>query len=104
MRVVRSVNESTGGRFGHNEGAAMTKLVTEGKWTGQEGNRGKGKTDREKKKQSGVVYASRRKVRAAHLTGMSILKLCASAPSFDFAAPRLRSGRTGGGIVLRTDL
>jgi len=52
MRVVRSVTESTGGRFGHNEGGAMTKVGTEGKREGQGGEEkegGKGEKDREKK-------------------------------------------------------
>src|SRR5262249_16887384 len=54
MRVARSVTDSTGGRVGHNEGAAMTRLVTEEKQArqggeDQEGKRAKGKG---KKKQS----------------------------------------------------
>src|SRR4030095_11995064 len=33
-------------------------------------------------------------VRTAHSTAASTLKLCVVGPPFDFAAPRLRSGRT----------
>jgi hypothetical protein len=42
---------------------------------------------------------SRADVRAAHATAASTLKLCVVEPPFDFAALRLRSGRTGWDIA-----